>query len=75
MFKAVYGVHGQCLVVVKVYVFDYSVSVGSVTQAVYKSVYFTIAGTFYCNLFTISIFAVNFGYLSSCKLPKKQLAV
>ena len=71
LFKAVYGIHRQCLVIGKVYVFDDSVSVGSVTQAVYKSVYFTIAGTFYCNLFTISIFAVNSGYLSSCKLPKE----
>lgn len=71
LFKAVYGIHRQCLVIGKVYVFDDSVSVCSVTQCVDKSVHLSIASEFYSNLFTTPVFTVNFGYLSTCKLPKK----
>lgn len=71
MFKAIYRVHRQSLIVRKVYVFDLLMSVWSVAQSVDEPVYFTIASTFNGDAFSLFIFPVNLVNSPSEKLAQE----
>ena len=72
LFKAVYGIYRQCLVVRKIYVFDCAVSVGAIAQAADESVYFTIAGNFDGDLFASLRPLTSARNYANLSLPKKR---
>ena len=71
-FKAVYGIHRQCLVTVKINVWNV-LHLSAVTHQF--AVYFPIAGKFDYDLFSSTVFSVNVRYLLTYELIQKQMAV